>query len=226
MTIRSKLYGAIAVTMAGLALTAGVGIWGMSRLSDRFDDVQRAADARALALGLKFAVADFNGWQTAYGYDNGKSRPIFLSSVAGFRGTLARAKLELTRPIERPLLQEITAAFGDFMRLDRVAWAALQAGRTAQVRRIFLGPEIVNFRRAAFGAERLAQAEAERASAEEQAFRDARKDALRFLIGASLVAAFVVAILLVTALDLARTAERTLARDSSAENVNDVAGLS
>jgi methyl-accepting chemotaxis protein len=215
MTIRSKLYAAIAVTVAGLALTAGVGIWGMNRLSDRFDGVQRAADARALALEVKFAIADFNGWQTAYGYDNGKSRPIFLSSVASFRGTLARAKVELTRPIERSLLEEITAAFGDFMRLDRVAWAELQAGRTAQVRRIFLGPEIANFRRAAAGAQRLAQVEEQRANAEERKFRDARKDALRSLIAASLMAALLVAILLVTALDLARMAERALARPPS-----------
>jgi hypothetical protein len=211
VTIRSKLYTAIAVAIAGLGLTAGVGIWGMSRLSDRFDHFQRAADARALALELKFAVTDFNGWQTAYGYDNGKSRPVFLSSVAGFRGTLARAELELTSPIERSLLNEITDAFGEFMRLDGVAWAALQAGRTAQVRRIFLGPEIANFRRAAAGAERLAQVAGERATAEEQKFRDARKDALRLLIGASIVAALLVAILLATAADLARAAERALA---------------
>jgi methyl-accepting chemotaxis protein len=219
MTIRSKLYAAMAVTLAGLALTAGVGIWGMSRLSDRFDDVEQAADARALALQVKFAVADFNGWQTAYGYDNGKSRPIFLSSVAAFRATLARAKLELRRPVERSLLEEITVAFEDFMRLDRVAWAALEAGRTAEVRRIFLGPEIANFRRAAAGAERLAQVEAKRANAEERKFRDARKDALRSLIGASLVAALLVAILLVTALDLARTAERALARPPAPADV-------
>ena len=218
MTIRSKLYAAIAVTLAGLALTAGVGIWGMNRLSDRFDGVQRAGDARALALQVKFAVADFNGWQTAYGYDNGKSRPIFLSSVAGFRKTLARAKLELERPIERSLLAEITVAFEDFMRLDRVAWAALQAGRTAQVRRIFLGPEIANFRRAAAGAQGLAQVEEERANAEERRFRDTRKDALRSLIGASLVAALLVAILLVTALDLARAAERALAPPPASED--------
>ena len=218
MTIRSKLYAAIVVTVAGLALTAGAGIWGMNRLSDRFDGVQRAADARALALQLKFGVADFNGWQTAYGYDNGKSRPIFLSSVAGFRGTLARAKLELRRPIERSLLDEITVAFGDFMRLDRVAWAALQAGRTADVRRLFLGPEIANFKRAAAGAQGLAQVEDERANAEERRFRDARKDALRALIGASIVAALLVAILLVTALDLARMAERALAGAPSAED--------
>jgi methyl-accepting chemotaxis protein len=219
MTIRSKLYAAIVVTVAGLALTAGAGIWGMNRLSDRFDGVQRADAARALAQQLKFAVADFNGWQTAYGYDNGKSRPIFLSSVAGFRRTLARAKLELRRPIERSLLEEISVAFGDFMRLDRVAWAALQAGRTAEVRRLFLGPEIANFRRTAAGAQGLAQVEERRANAEERRFREARKDALRALIGASIVAALLVAILLVTALDLARMAERALAGAPSPEHV-------
>jgi methyl-accepting chemotaxis protein len=216
VTIRSKLYAAIAVTLAGLALTAGVGIWGMNRLSERFDGVQRAADARALALQVKFAVADFNGWQTAYGYDNGKSRPTFLMSVASFRQTLARAKLELKGPIERSLLDEITVAFADFMRLDRVAWAALQAGRTAEVRRLFLGPEIANFKRAAAGAQGLAQLEDERANAEERRFRDARKDALRALIGASIVAGLLVAILLVTALDLARMAERALTPPTSA----------
>jgi methyl-accepting chemotaxis protein len=210
MTIRSKLYAAIAVTIAGLALTAGAGIWGMNRLSDRFDGVQQAADDRALALQVKFAIADFNGWQTAYGYDNGQSRPIFLTSVANFQRTLARAKLQLTGPIERSLLAEISAAFREFMRLDRVAWAALQAGRTAEVRRLFLGPEIANFKRAAAGAQGLAQLEDEHANAEERRFRDARRDALRALIGASIVAALLVAILLVTALDLARLAEQNL----------------
>jgi methyl-accepting chemotaxis protein len=214
MTIRSKIYAAIAVTLAGLALTAGVGIWGMNRLSDRFDGVQQAGDDRALALQVKFAIADFNGWQTAYGYDNGKSRPIFLRSVAAFRETLARAERELKGPIERSLVEEITVAFDDFMRLDRVAWAALQAGRTAEVRRIFLGPEIANFTRAAAGAQGLAQVEDERANAEERRFRDARRDALRSLIGASIVAGLLVAILLVTALDLARAAEGRLAPPS------------
>jgi methyl-accepting chemotaxis protein len=215
MTIRSRLYAAIVVTVAGLALTAGVGIWGMNRLSDRFDGVQQAADDRALALQVKFAIADFNGWQTAYGYDNGKSRPIFLNSVANFQRKLARARLQLKGPIERSLLDEIGVAFRDFMRVDRVAWAALQAGRTAEVRRLFLGPEIANFKRAAAGAQGLAQLEDEHANAEERRFRDARKDALRALIGASIVAALLVAILLVTALDLARLAEQRLAPSPS-----------
>jgi hypothetical protein len=210
MTIRSKLYTAVAVAIAGLALTAGVGIWGMSRLSDSFDRVQRASDARGLALQLKFGVTDFNGWQTAYGYDNGRSRPIFLASVASFRRTLRLAQARLTRPRERRLLAEVSGGFGDFMRLDKRAFAALRAGRAAEVKRLFLGPEIVNFQRTARASERLSRLEDEYAASQERAFRSTRKDALRFLIGAALVAGVLVAILLATAIDLARSAERQL----------------
>lgn len=215
MTIRAKLYTAIVVTVAGLALVAGVGIWAMSRLSDRFDDVQRAADAQALALQLKFGVTDFNGWQTAYGYDNGRSRPIFLSSVESFRRTLARARRELIRPDERGLLADVEEAFDDFMRLDGDAFAALRGGRTEEVRRLLLGPEIANFRRAAQAAQELATAEDVHAASVERAFKDARTDALRFVVLAAVVAALFVLILLVTANDLARAAERALDARSS-----------
>jgi methyl-accepting chemotaxis protein len=209
MTIRSKLYAAIAVAVAGLALTSGVGIWAMSTLEDRFDSVQRSADDRALALQLKFDIADFNGWQTAYGYDNGTSRPIFLRSVADFREDLARAERELVRPQEQVILRDLRSAFADFMRIDARAYAALQAGRVAEVRRLFLGPEIGNFQRAAAAAQDLATVEAVHASAEEQRFDDARRDALRYLILASILAAVFVAVLLATAVDLARRAERS-----------------
>ena len=210
MTIRAKLVTAVTVAIAGLALTAGVGIWGLNRLSDRFDRVQRAADARALALQLKFAVTDFNGWQTAYGYDNGKSRPIFLDSVAQFRRTLQLAEARLTRPADQRLLARISRAFDDFMQLDRRAWAALQAGRTAEVKRLFLGPEIENFQRIARAAQELATAEAELSGRVEHEFRTAKRDVLRLLISASVIAALLVAILIATALDLARTAERAI----------------
>jgi CHASE3 domain sensor protein len=210
MTIRAKLYTALIVAVAGLVLTVGVGIWGMNRLGDRFDRVQRAADAQALALQLKYDVTDFNGWQTAYGYDNGQSRPTFLRSVARFRRDLARAKRELTRPAEKDALDAVTAAFDDFMELDRQAFAALQAGRTGEVKQLFLGPEIANFSRAAAAAQTLASYEAKRAATEEAQFKDARRDALRLLLIVSVIAALLVAILLVTANDLARAAERAL----------------
>jgi methyl-accepting chemotaxis protein len=210
VTIRSKLYAAVGVTIAGLALTVGVGIWAMSDLAGRFDAVQRSADDRALALRLKFDIADFNGWQTAYGYDNGKSRPIFLRSVERFRRDLVVARAELHDPAEQRLLRRITNAFDEFMRVDAQAFAALRAGRAGEVRRLFLGPEIANFQRAAAAAQALATLEAGRARAEDRTFREARKDALRYLILAGILAALVVGILLATAVDLARSAERAL----------------
>jgi hypothetical protein len=107
VSIRVKLYAALAVTVAGLVVTAGVGIAGMSRLGDRFDAVEDASRAQALALQLKFDVTDFNGWQTAYGYDNGESRPTFLSSVERFRADFAEARRRLTRPQEQAYLNQI-----------------------------------------------------------------------------------------------------------------------
>jgi CHASE3 domain sensor protein len=212
MTIRAKLYAALAVTVAGLLVTAGVGIWGMSRLGDRFDEVQRASEAQALALQLKFDVTDFNGWQTAYGYDNGRSRPTFLRSVDRFRANLAQARRELIRPQEQRAVDEIDSAFDDFMELDAQAFDALRAGRTGEVKRLFLGPELTNFDRAATAAQELAAYEAARVTAQDRDFKDARKDTLRLLIAVSAIAAVLVVILLITANDLAKAAEAALER--------------
>jgi CHASE3 domain sensor protein len=214
VSIRAKLYAALAVTVAGLIVTAGVGIAGMSRLGDRFDNVEEASRAQALALQLKFDVTDFNGWQTAYGYDNGKSRPTFLASVQRFRADLAEARHQLTRPQEQAYLDQIEDAFNDFMRLDDQAFAALQARDYQKVKDIFLGPELVNFGLAAVAAQRLASYEAGRVSVQDKAFKDARRDALRLLIAVSAIAGLLVVILLVTANDLARSAESALAKRS------------
>ena len=192
------------ITLVALGILLGVAIWGMAKLNDTFDRVERAADDRALALELKFDVTDFNGWQTAYGYDNGVSRPIFLRSVARFDRDLARARAELQSPGEKRLLDRLERAADDFMRLDKVAFAALQAGQTDAVRRLFLGPEIEHFHRAALAADRLAGLENVRADAEKQAFHDARSDALRLLIVSAAGAAIFVVILLLTSIDLAR----------------------
>jgi hypothetical protein len=210
VTIRAKLYTAIVVTVAGLALTVGVGIWAMSRLGDRFDRVEDAGDARALALQLKFDITDFNGWQTAYGYDNGESRGLYQSAFARFERNLAAARGVLDRQAEARLLDRIERAAKDFDRLDGRAWIALQAGRTGAVRQILLGPEIRNFHRAAAAAQALADFESARTATEDKAFRDAKDDALRLLVGASIVAGLLVVLLLVTANDLARLAEGSL----------------
>ena len=101
------------------------------------------------------------------------------------------------------------------MRLDRIAFAALKSGRTEAVRRIFLGPEINNFRRGAQAADALASLASARVEDEDRSFKDARSEALRLLIVSAFGAALFVVILLVTAIDLVRQAERALEQHSS-----------
>jgi hypothetical protein len=206
VTIRAKLYAAIFLSILGPVVTTAVALQGMSDLGDSFDEVRDRGRHEAIALQLKFGVTDVNGWQTAYGYDDGASRPVFDRSVATFRRDLRRAGRTLTDPRERELLVELRREFEEFMRLDRVAYRALRAGDRQQVKRIFLGPELAQFAAMADTAELLAHYERRRATASERAFDDARDDARKRLIAVALGAGLVIVLLLVTAWDVARMA--------------------
>ena len=206
MTIRAKLYAAIVLTILGPLATTAVALHGMSQMGDRFDEVQDRARQESVALELKFAITDMNGWQTAYGYDNGASRPIFERSVETLRRDLRRAEVTLKDPRERQLLRDLQREFAGFMALDVVAYRALRQGREQRVRDIFLGPEIRRFTAMAETADRLASYEQQRAVATRQAFDDARDDARKRLIAVALGAGIVIVLLLITASDVARMA--------------------
>ena len=206
MTIRAKLYVAILLTVIGPVITIAVALHGMDRLGDRFDEVQARSQRQALALDLKFDVTDFNGWQTAYGYDDGASRPRFERSVRHFRIDLGAARNELTGEREARLLDDIRARFDEFMRLDDQAYAALQRGDHARVKQIFLGPELRLFDAMASRADELARYEARSARSTQETFDDAREDSRRGLIAVALGALLVIVLLLVTAADIARMA--------------------
>jgi hypothetical protein len=214
MTIRAKLYVAILLTVIGPVITIAVALHGMGRLGDRFDEVQDRSERRALALNLKYGVTDVNGWQTAYGYDDGASRGRFLASVRLFRGDLREAGVTLRDSAEQRMLDELREDFAQFMRLDEVAFDALQAGDDARVKRIFLGPELELFEQMAADAQGLARYEARRATGTERAFDDSREDSRRGLIAVGLGALLVILLLLVTAADIARVAlERERVRE-------------
>jgi hypothetical protein len=206
VTIRAKLYVAILLTVLGPVITIAVALHGMGQLGDRFDEVQERADQRALALDLKFDVTDFNGWQTAYGYDGGRSRGRFERSVRQFRIDLNAARNELTDRRETRLLEDIRTRFDEFMLLDAEAYSALKRGDDARVKQIFLGPELRLFDAMAQRADELARYLARGASTTEKAFDDSREDARRGLIAVGLGAALVIILLLVTASDIARMA--------------------
>jgi hypothetical protein len=206
MPIRAKLYAAIVLTVLGPIVTIAVALHGQAQLGDRFDEVRERARHEALARELKFGVTDGNGWQTAYGYDDGASRPRFERSVAAFRSDLNEARRTLNEPREQTLVRRLNEEFNNFMALDAVAFRALESGREAEVRRIFLGPELDLFESMAATSERLAQYEESRAAAAERAFGDTRDDARKRLILVALGAGLVIVLLLLTASDVVRLA--------------------
>jgi hypothetical protein len=206
VTIRVKLYAAMVMTVLGPIVTIGVAFAAFQSLSDRFDEVSARSQRQALALEIKYAVTDVNGWQTAYGYDNGASRPKFERSAQNVRRLLTAAQRDLTEPRERALLGRLRTSFGAFMQLDVVAYRALRAGQERRVRQLFLGPEIRNFEAMAAAAGGLA-AEEERRTAEVQRSFDQRlTDAKRTLVVVGLGAGVLIILLLLTASDIARLA--------------------
>jgi hypothetical protein len=214
VTIRAKLYAAMAMTVLGPLITIGVAFGVFSSLSDRFDEVADRSDRQALALEIKYAVTDVNGWQTAYGYDNGRSRPEFERSAQNVRRLLATAQRTLTEPRERAILADLNSSFARFMALDAVAYQALQDGRIARVRQIFLGPEIRNFEAMASAAGRLAAEEARRNDQVERSFDQRLTDGKRALVIVGLGAGVLIILLLLTASDIARLAlERNAERE-------------
>lgn len=206
MTIRAKLYAAIVMTVLGPVITIAVAFAAFQSLSERFDEVSAGSERQALALEIKYAVTDLNGWQTAYGYDDGASRPQFERSAQNVRRLLARADRALTEPRERAILARLQSSFNAFMALDAVAYRALQAGQDRRVKRIFLGLEIRNFEAMATAAGRLAAEEARRNAEVQRAFDQRLNDAKKTLVVVGLGAGVLIILLLLTAWDVARLA--------------------
>jgi hypothetical protein len=206
MTIRAKLYAAIALTILGPLATTAVALHGMGQMGDSFDVVEARAQDESLAREIKFGVTDMNGWQTAYGYDDGQSRPQFVRSATRLRQNLELAAERLSDPREKALVAELQSEFEGFMKLDAIAWRELQAGRAQRTKQILLGPEIRRFHALADTAERLAGYEQTRATAAAGSFDDARNDARRRLIAVALGAAVVIILLLAAANDVVRLA--------------------
>jgi hypothetical protein len=206
VTIRARLFAAIALTVLGPLVTIGVALAAFGTLGDRFDDVNAAAGNQELALDLKFAVTDMNGWQTAYGYDGGRSRPRFEAAARDTEDLLARARRTFTAPRDRELLEELSGAYDEFTALDERAWAALREGRPAATKRVLLGPELEHFDTMARAADDLAAEQARRAATASTEFDDARDDARRQLVALAIGAGVVIVLLLLTVQDVVRLA--------------------
>ncbi len=206
MTIRARLFAAIALTVLGPVVSIAVALSAFAELGDRFDDVQAAAARQGLALDLKFSVTDMNGWQTAYGYGDGRFRDRFVTAADETESLLARADRGITSPPERAQVAELRGEFAAFMALDEEAWAALEDGRPEETKRILLGPELRHFETMAEVAGALAVAQDRHVAAAADGFEQAQDDARRELVAVAIGAGIVIVLLLLTVQDVVRLA--------------------
>ena len=206
MTIRAKLFAAIALTVLGPVVTIAVALSAFGTLGDRFDEVEQASALQAVALDLKFAVTDMNGWQTAYGYGDGRFRDRFVESAAETETLLARAERAITDPRERAVVAELRRQLDAFMALDEDAWRALQDDRPEETKRILLGPELAHFEAMARTAGALATAQDRHVAEARTGFDDARDTARRELVFVAIGAGVVIVLLLITVQDVVRLA--------------------
>ena len=224
MTIRAKLYTAIVLTILGPLATTAVALHGMSQMGDRFDEVERARQDEALARELKFGVTDMNGWQTAYGYDDGRSaaavRRARRPSCGGSSTSAADTRFTDAARARAARAARRASSTGSWPS----TWSPGARSRRATPERtkgILLGPELRALR--GDGGHRRATSpptRRERDRDARRAFDDARDDARRRLIAVALGAGLVIVLLLVTANDIARMAlegERTIAAASRRE---------
>ena len=153
-------------------------------------------------------MTDVNGWQTAWGYDDGALAPASSSSsVADFRRDLREANERLTEPRERQLLREFEAGFADFMRLDERSWNALQARARGRHEADPARPRARDLRGRRRGRRSGSRpTRPSRRGPPRQPSTTLRMTCARRLVAVALGAAVVIVLLLLTASDLARMA--------------------
>ena len=210
--IGRRLALAFAAVGAILCVVAGVGLSGVSSEKQSTGRVSDAAQMVSAALDLKFQAADFNGWQTMYGFDAIRgvkdatsdavgSRRDFLASAQRFRALVATARKLPYSAAQRHELDGLESAFSDFMNLDATVIADYRAGTRESVQRanaLVAGEEVTLFEKIATHVDRLvASAEADRKSDSANAASAASRARTLLLLfaGLALLVAAVLALL-------------------------------
>ncbi len=159
LSIGKKLYLGFGIVIALLCVTGGTALWGSSSQGTATDEViqlQRVADQ----IGqVRYDIADFNGWQTAYAFEVAhhhaagdtftigqmQSRRAFLASLAKLRADLGALRAGFPTAAGRAAATAALRQVEHFMRVDRriVALYALDTPQSnATADDLVLGQEI------------------------------------------------------------------------------------
>jgi hypothetical protein len=117
LSIRVKLYlgfGAILALLLGVAATT---YWGTSNLTSSADRIDVVVSKKLLvAKEMSAAAGDFHFAQTKYALVGPSGREDFVADVGAFKEVLAEADRNTTDSGDRATLNQVKAAFADFMR--------------------------------------------------------------------------------------------------------------
>jgi methyl-accepting chemotaxis protein len=127
--IGARLGGAFTAICLGLAIVAGIGLWGQRVAHDATGDLIAAGDLRRNALIAKFRTADFSRGQAAYAFDIvrgvagatediGGQRQDFLAAAAEFRSDLSRLESAPLTAAERTVLTAAQQSFEQYLAID------------------------------------------------------------------------------------------------------------
>ena len=146
MRIGRRLSAAFAAVAVVLCVVAGVGLAGATSQNRVAERLSASADIVGDVLQLKFQAADFNGWQTMYGFDAIRgvanstrdtvgSRKDFLASAAAFRKQIGVVRANKLSAAQTAEINAIEAAFGQFMTVDATVIGDYRNGSPSAIKR-------------------------------------------------------------------------------------------
>lgn len=191
----ASFFGALVFAWRGIAVAESVG-----------EKLATALELTRNALEVKFLVADFNGWQTAYAFDivrgtpdatddDARVRSKFLASAAIFHERLRRMREEPSIPDEHSELETLEKAFQQFMAIDKTIIAAYRGGGTVAVQHaneLVLGRELEIFQELTVAITRLTDSIVARADLASREASAAGSHARWLFVGAAVATSLLV----------------------------------
>jgi methyl-accepting chemotaxis protein len=158
-------FGLVALLLAAIA---AVGLWGNSSQRSSEKALGHDIDSLQAVSQLKYLAADFNGWQTAYGFDAVRtglpiddskgSRKRFLTSAHDFDTELTGAEATSVASEDKQDIAAMRTDFDHFMTIDDQIVRLYSEHSTKgsdQANDLVLGDELTLFDRIVASADRL-----------------------------------------------------------------------
>ena len=166
--VGQRLGAAFGVIALLLVAIAAVGLWGNASQRSTEKDLDADVTSLQAVSQLKYLAADFNGWQTAYGFDrvrtheaiddNKGSRKRFLESAHAFEAAVTTAQATSVAAEDKSDMDTVRASFDRFMTLDEqiIALYAQDTAKAAdQATGLILGEELTLFDKIVAASDRL-----------------------------------------------------------------------